>query len=714
MERVDGVSAEHAHPRVSAQPARWAHRSDRWLAPVVGLCAGGPVIASTLRALRDGWIPAGDQANIATRAHDVLTSRTPLVGLHSDVSAVIHHSVYSLGPMLFWLLALPTRVASPGSLAFTMGLLNTASIVAATVLARRRGGRVLMFLTAFAVVLMSRSLSPELLHDVWNPSAGLIPFTLLIFLCWSVGCGEYRLLPLTVLVASFVVQCQLAFVPPVLGALMAGTLGLGVWLRSARAGPGAGRRGRVWRWALAALLVAIACWTPPVIDQLTGSPGNLTAVIRTARANQSTLGAAVGWHAVVLAVGVPPWWLRNPASAFERKYEVRATPSALASATTVVALCALLIVAAAGIVRRRSEAWVGALIALGACGGLAAVAAATPTTRLLAATLGYTMWSGSPIGMFVWVMLAWATAKMLAGLVRPLAGRVSPALASALAVGGLAGAAVAVGLGERPDEHLQEYRPLGSVVDALDRGIPRGRTVQLIGMLGDATFRFKMSARYALVEQGVRPISPGTDTRVGSWYELDHHAYDCTVYIEDGTRRPSPTKPTEARSARAALLASVVYAGSHTVSAWVAPAGCPAGHPSKPLSLTATTGTTAPGYRIIWVSYGRLLQQVRSGPLIRAIINPARGDVEIKFRDLLEWHAFYPPGAQGNLQRLLQARHVRVLFVPRHPASASRPAAVHHRLRYLAAAVVCLLALLGLGALLHRRRRHRAGERSPD
>ena len=84
---------------MSAQPAHSRDRgTDRWLAPVAGLCAAGPVIASTLRALLDGWIPAGYEANIATRAYDVFTSRTPLVGLHSDASALTNHAVYSLGP----------------------------------------------------------------------------------------------------------------------------------------------------------------------------------------------------------------------------------------------------------------------------------------------------------------------------------------------------------------------------------------------------------------------------------------------------------------------------------------------------------------------------------------------------------------------------------------------------------------------------------------
>jgi hypothetical protein len=115
---------------------------------------GGPVIATTLRALLDGWLPAGDQAIIATRAYDVFTAHTPLVGQHSDAAAVTHHAVCSLGPMLYWLLALQARFASPGGLMLTMGIVNSAAIVGVGVLARRRGGRLLMRLTALAVVVI--------------------------------------------------------------------------------------------------------------------------------------------------------------------------------------------------------------------------------------------------------------------------------------------------------------------------------------------------------------------------------------------------------------------------------------------------------------------------------------------------------------------------------------------------------------------------------
>jgi hypothetical protein len=501
----------------------------------------------------------------------VFTAHTPLLGQHSDAGALTHHAVYSLGPMLYWLLALPARLASPGALTLTVGLLNTAAIVGAVVLARRRGGRALMFIAALAIVLMSRSLGPEVLHDVWNASAGLFPFTLLLFLCWSLACGEYRLLPLSVLVANFVVQFQLAFLAPSLGALAVGLAGLVVSLRSpggdsvtrSFAGRESGRR-HVWRWALAALLVTAICWAPPAIQQFEGSPGNLTGVMRTATANHSTLGATVGWRAVVLTVGIPPWWLRSPASPWNRKNEVRQAPSALATVSAALLLCGLLLLAGVGLLRRRVELWAGALIALALCAGVATIASATPTTRLLSATLGYTMWLASPAGMFAWVVLAWAPIALLVGLGLP--GWLTPTLASAAAFGALAIGAADVAAAERPDEHLPEYRPLGALFASLDRTIPKGRTVRLIGSLDNATFRFKMAARYALVRRGIRPLSPGTDTRLGSWYELRGRRYDCTVYVEDGNAHPSRG---------AVSIAGMLYDHSHPLSVWVAPAGCP-------------------------------------------------------------------------------------------------------------------------------------------
>ncbi|HEV7585804.1 MAG TPA: hypothetical protein VGO14_08505 [Solirubrobacteraceae bacterium] len=112
------------------------------------------------------------------------------------------------------------------------------------------------------------------------------------------------------------------------------------------------------------------------------------------------------------------------------------------------------------------------------------------------------------------------------------------------------------------------------------------------------------------------------------------------------------------------------------------------------------------------VSYPELLHQISSGPVIRAIINRPRGDIEIKFRDLSEWESAYPRSAQPMIQALLRRRHIRVLFVARPHTVRPRAAAVHHHLRYIAAGLLGALALIGAAAYVTLRRR-RSGSARP-
>src|SRR5205807_7923797 len=131
-------------------------------------------------------------------------------------SLLTGHATYSLGPLLYWLLALPARIG-PAALVVTIGAVNAAAVAAAVLLARRRGGRLLMLVTAIAVAVACRSVTPEAYHDIWNPSVGILPLTLLMFVCWSIACGDYKLLPLAALLASFTAQAELTYVLPSLG-----------------------------------------------------------------------------------------------------------------------------------------------------------------------------------------------------------------------------------------------------------------------------------------------------------------------------------------------------------------------------------------------------------------------------------------------------------------------------------------------------------------
>jgi hypothetical protein len=618
-------------PRPRLQPRR------RLLTLATGLAAAVPVLAATFKAVRDGWVPTADQGIIATRSYDVFTSHAPLVGQYSYAGHVTGKSTYSLGPMLYWLLALPAHFGSSASITWTMAALNTLAIIGVVALARRRGGVLLMFAAALAVALMCQSVAAETLHDIWNPSAGLLPFTLLIFLCWSLACGEYRLLPLTALVASFMLQDNLMYLPPTIGLLavaLGGLLVARLWPLGRRQGsatgagepvgedvtadipaPDRGSSGRsalrsagdrrsLLRWSAAALAVAAICWSAPVIQQFSESPGNMTLVVQSATRSKQTLGAGVGWHAVVRAVGVRPWWLYVPPDRWQRKHDIRVTPRAGATASCIALLAALLLAMSVGLARGRRDVAAGALIGFVLCGALGAVAATTPTPRLLAVSLGYTMWEGSQAGMWVWLMLAWSAwlglgwarrawvrPRASAGVRgRPGAGStrrlraaafgstLAPVLACVAGVGATAGVGLAVAATGKPDEHVAVYRPTASLAASLDRVIPAGRSVELLANLGYSTMVIKPAIRYLLARNGVRALGQGSKARIGDWYELYDRPYQYVVYLREGLRSP-------ANGSRLIDRVRVVDGtGAHVVSEWVS-APPPARGSATPLAV---------------------------------------------------------------------------------------------------------------------------------
>jgi hypothetical protein len=540
-----------------------------------GLGAAVPVIVATVDAVRSHWEPGADQGIIATRAYDVLGSHTPLVGQYTLAGRVTGHVTYGLGPMLYWLIALPARFGTPAAITLTMGAVNTLAIVGAVALARRRGGPVLMLAAAVAIALMCRSLAAETFHDVWNPSAGLFPFTLLLFLCWSVASGDAWLLPVVVVVASFVVQAHLMYLPPTAGLLAVALVGLA-----------ATRRPRLSRRTIAigavTLLAVAACWTAPAIDELTHHPGNATLVVRSASTREPTLGAAVGWHAVVRAVGWVPWWLHAPADRWTRKYDVRAPAGGVRTATAIALLGALVLAAALGAWRRRPDVAAAAAIGLVLCAAIAAEAAHTPVPRVLSATLGYTMWWGSQLGMWVWLVVGWSAWLVVAPRLRALAprraalaSRPAPsgrrrrlavaAAAALLLVAGPAAAGASVASDERADEHVALYRPIAALGARLTSMFAPGQTVLLDGRLDVSPMPIKPALRYLLVRHGVRVLGRGATLRLGSSYELDHQPYAATIYVRD--RRGPPAAHTR-------LVDRVRYVdgwGPWTVSVWEGP-----------------------------------------------------------------------------------------------------------------------------------------------
>jgi hypothetical protein len=531
-------------PRAARRTARLAAAvpARSWLTAAAGVVAALPVIASTARALAAGWMPVGDQGIVATRAYDVFTAHAPLVGQYSQASTVAGRPLYSPGPMLYWLLALPARFGAPASLALTMGIVNALSIVGAVWLARRRGGLPLMFATAAALAVMCHSLSSENLHDVFNPAAAVLPLTLLIFVSWSVACGDHALLPVAVLVASFVAQCHLAYVLPAAGLLAVALAGLAA---SLRADPR-----RSLRWILAAALVGICCWSAPLAEQVAHRHGNLGLIASTATAQRPTEGATAGWRAVIRAVGVTPRWLRAPGIEARdlggvsggdygdtRLNDIWSPPGTGATVSAVVLMGLLLAAGVAGAFRRRVDVAAAAAIGLLMCAALAADVASTP--RSAVNTVGYTTWWGSAAGVWLWLALGWSLATLLP--LRALARPRVAALASAFGLAAVAAAGGVAAAAEKRDAHEHDYRPARTLVARLNRVLRGGETVWLV-QRGFVLVPIEPAVRYALRRRDVRTLGHLASLRVGAWYELDHRRYSRIVSIWSNGNAP-PVRP---------------------------------------------------------------------------------------------------------------------------------------------------------------------------
>jgi hypothetical protein len=239
-------------------------------------------------------------------------------------------------------------------------------------------------------------------------------------------------------------------------------------------------------------------------------------------------------------------------------------------------------VAALAAWRRRFDVAVAALIGLLLCGALGFVAAQTWTIPNVASTTGYTLWWGSHVGMWVYLVLAWSIWLALPALAEPRlraplqdlrrragavrwrrASMAAAVLASLLGTAAVSVAGGAVSAGAKTDQHLALYAPIAKLDAALQRAIPSNQTVRLEGGLDGATLPLKAAIRFVLVRRDIRVLATGSLARNGDWYELHDRPYNMTLYVSDHTRPPGKHVSLVARvSFREAGIA-------HTLTVWL-------------------------------------------------------------------------------------------------------------------------------------------------
>jgi hypothetical protein len=489
-----------------------------------------PVLVATARAVAGGWMPSSDAGVIAVRAFDVLSDHPPLVGQYTQTSPLIGEPTYSLGPLLYWLLAVPAHIA-PAALVVTMGAVSAACVAGSVLLAERRGGPGLAVVVAGALIVACRSLPVEVPYEIWNAWSGVFPFTLLLFVAWSVACGDRALLPLLALTASFIAQAHLTYVVPALLVVAVAVVGLMRWRRR-QADPG------VRRWAIAAVAVALVCWSAPIVDQLTREPGNLGQVLRLATDDRQTAGLESGLVTTARTIGIPPWWARSARGHPDRVLEVTRVP-VLMGVTAVLVVGGLLAALFGGVRRRQLDVAAAAALALALCLSVTLVSAGIPLGTLGFTAVGYVLVWTSPAGMWVWLTLVWSAWRLL----RPQGAAVRlprPALAWG-ALGAATALAVAVAAGR--DYDAPDRLPPG----VKDYDLIRSTTARVAeavagsdGILIDApravrnSLTFQSAIAYELRCAGLRLSVPARLVKeFGRQYGPDERGYEHVIRIRD-------------------------------------------------------------------------------------------------------------------------------------------------------------------------------------
>jgi len=476
-----------------------------------------PAAVAAIRAVRWGWVPASDQATIATRAAEVLTGRTPRLGQLSGASAEVGLPTRSPGPMGYWPFAVTARWGPLWSSAVAAAVVSGAAMVAAVRLAARRGGPALALAVGLGLVLSARAINPSNLASTWNPALGVMPLVLLVLLAWSIGVGETALLPVAVAVASFCAQAHTALAAAAVPVLAIGAAFGLVPLLLRRTGPEAedpsaegrstdDRRSAVRHLALAVVVGAL-CWALPLAEQVTGDPGNLT------RLRRAGTGDPFPWRgagrAVADVIGGVPAFLGGDVAPADHAQGILLRPAPAATVViAVVVVAALVALAGLGLLRRRRDEAVPPLLVLVLLVAAGAVARSTPATSFLVLT--YVLWWAVPVGMLAWVVVGrgivvasgWGPA-----LARPLEGRVGSVVA-----GLVCAAMVAVGLlaPGQPEPEEPIHAEAGAVGDAIVDRIDPGRLYLVAGQ-GATGSQLVASTAYRIRRAGALPVVPGND-----------------------------------------------------------------------------------------------------------------------------------------------------------------------------------------------------------
>ncbi len=399
---ADGLT----RPGGDAAPGRIA---PRWWALVL-VAVNVPIVVATVRALARGWQPLGDNGILLVRARDVGTAHNPSLGSWTSASLVFDQHMNNPGALYFDVVALPVKLLGPWvGLAIGVMLVNMAASTLAVVVARRISGIDSLVAVAVVVVGLQWAMGSELLFDVWQPNALVLPMFAFLVVATVLATGDLAMAPWFAGLASLLVQTHMSHAPLVAALTVAAVVLAGSALRR-RDGAVAWRRPLGW-----ALAVTAVVWALPLVEQVSGpGPGNLSRIGAAMLGDrpQSTVGLSRAVRIVAEVTVVGPWFTRSsyesavPLSPGEGSILglVPLAPGVAALAAVVAGLVAVVVAGRRRADRRLATMGVVSIVALVA----APLALAASPVNVIGIAVHQMRW--------VWPIAAMATATLVTAL----------------------------------------------------------------------------------------------------------------------------------------------------------------------------------------------------------------------------------------------------------------------------------------------------------
>lgn len=332
------------------------------------------------------------------------------------------------GPAVFYLLLPFHQLLGQSTAGMLTGVAMINLLAAATVIvaAARFGGARLGLWAGIVMGLFLASIGLPVIRDFWMPNIVILPVVALALLLGGLAAGRVWCLPGVAAVATFLCETNLSVAPTVLAMCVTGFAIFLLVRLTGFAGPAPAARGPAWAPYAAAVAIVGVMVAPPVYQELSNSPGNLTALWRFFRAPDPGHTLMEGVGSVAQAFSVLP---RGGEAVLS---SVRADAPAKALFLSAAALLA----SGALLAAWRRRVFAAALCALTLAGMAGAVLGITGIRGPIYNYLVFWLSSLAAIG---WIAIGAAWGPELAALIRRngprrLAAAVAPALVAGLVV----------------------------------------------------------------------------------------------------------------------------------------------------------------------------------------------------------------------------------------------------------------------------------------